>query len=42
MKKIEEKTAEPKGPVRYHQEDEHRHCGSPRKRRKSERGRKNI
>ena len=35
--KIEKKRTEPKGPVGYQQENQHTHCGSPRKRRERER-----
>lgn len=42
QKKIEEKWAEPKGPVVFYQADQHTHFGSPRKRKEREMGRKNI
>lgn len=39
-KKIEEKQTEPKGPVGYHQADQHKHYGSSQKERG--RGTENI
>lgn len=39
--KVEEKQTEPKGPVGYHQADQHKNYGSPQ-REERERGRENI
>lgn len=40
--KIEKKWTEPKGPVGHHQVEQHKQCGSPRRRRETERDKETI